>query len=1068
VTFGTPILSRPEELAELLGIAFTDEQLAAITAPLAPAVIVAGAGSGKTTVMAARVVWLVGIGAVAPEEVLGLTFTNKAAAELAHRVRDTLARAALAASSSDHSDEVAGEPVIATYHAFAGRLLADHGLRIGIEPGCRLLTDATRYQLAARVLRRAPGPFPALTQPFSQLVADLVALDGELAEHLVDPQQLREHDQALLAELGAVPKPHAPVRAVIQAAAKRIELSRLADDYRAAKRERDLLDFSDQVALAATLAEQRPEVGEIERKRAAVVLLDEYQDTSIAQRRLLAGLFGDGHPVTAVGDPCQAIYGWRGASTANLDQFPTHFPTQAGQPAARYTLTENRRSGGRLLGFANELSWPLRDRHPGVAPLRPAPGAKEKGWLRCALLSTYADEISWVADRVAELIANGTPQGEIAILVRAGSDIPALYEALTSRDLPVDVVGLSGLLHLPEVADLVTTLEVLDDPTSNAALVRLLTGPRWRIGPRDLVLLGRQARDLVQLPEEATGQDSALRQAVAGVDPTEVISLSDALEAPSEDVPYSPAARQRFAMLASEIRQLRRYMGESLLDLLHRVLAVTGLDVEVMVGSPGTAAQRRAALSTFLDAAASFADLEGDAPLPAFLAFLRASVRYDRGLERSAPPARNSVTLLTAHKAKGLEWDVVMAPTLSAKVFPSGQSRQSWTSCGHVLPHPLRGDAETLPEVSQWTNRGLAQFRELMREHDGLEELRLGYVAFTRPRSLLVASGHWWGPTQQVPRGPSEFLTSLRLYCEQGHGQVDQWADPPADGETNPRLDEISKTGHGWPRPLDPEALAHRRRAADLVRAALADQPAVEVATAYPTFPDEPGLSSAQRRILHGWDRDLAMLLEELRRTRTTQHTVALPASLSATQLLRLATDPDGLARELARPMPRPPAPAARRGTRFHAWVESLFAPRPLLEPDDLPGAADDDIVDEADFAALQEAFLRTPYACLRPYRIEEPFQLVLGGRVIRGRIDAVYQTPDGFEVVDWKTHRAPTADPLQLAIYRLACAELVEVPPEQVSAAFLYVRTGEVVRPANLPDRSALERLLTGEPGIS
>ena len=137
----------PTDLRSLLGIDFTDEQLAAATAPLEPGLVVAGAGSGKTSVMAARVVWLVATEQVAPEQVLGLTFTNKAAAELAGRVRGALLAAGVGGAYDD------GEPVVSTYHAFAGRLVTDYALRIGVEPRSRLLADATRYQLAGRVLR---------------------------------------------------------------------------------------------------------------------------------------------------------------------------------------------------------------------------------------------------------------------------------------------------------------------------------------------------------------------------------------------------------------------------------------------------------------------------------------------------------------------------------------------------------------------------------------------------------------------------------------------------------------------------------------------------------------------------------------------------------------------------------------------------------------------------------------------------------------------------------------------------------------------------------------------------
>jgi DNA helicase-2/ATP-dependent DNA helicase PcrA len=139
-----------------------------------------------------------------------------------------------------------------------------------------------------------------------------------------------------------------------------------------------------------------------------------------------------------------------------------------------------------------------------------------------------------------------------------------------------------------------------------------------------------------------------------------------------------------------------------------------------------------------------------------------------------------------------------------------------------------------------------------------------------------------------------------------------------------------------------------------------------------------------------------------------------------------------------------------------------------MLEPEELPGS-EAEIADERDLEALKDAFERTDYAQRTPYRVETPFQLAIAGRVVRGRIDAVYKEGDGeaatYEIVDWKTSRTRTADPLQLAVYRLAWAEQQGVPPESVTATFLYVRSGEVVRPDDLPDRAALERLLLEDP---
>ncbi|HET6858103.1 MAG TPA: 3'-5' exonuclease, partial [Streptomyces sp.] len=950
-------------------------------------------------------------------------------------------------------------------------------------------------------------------------------------------------------------------------------------------------------------------------------------------------------------------------SVANLDDFPEHFPYADGRPATRHSLSENRRSGGRLLDLANGLAVPLRAMHAGVEALRPAPGAERDGMVRCALLPTHAEEIDWLADSIAHLVRTGKEPGEIAVLCRTAGDFAEIQGALVDRDVPVEVVGLSGLLHLPEVADLVAVCEVLQDPGANASLVRLLTGPRWRIGPRDLALLGRRARLLVH---RASGDDAdpdrRLAEAVEGVDPSEVISLADALDTflesaggKDDGLPFSSQARVRFARLAAELRDLRRSLADPLMDVLHRVLATTGLEVELSASPHALAARRRETLSNFLDTAAGFAALDGEATLLAFLGFLRTAAQYEKGLDNALPGGENTVKVLTAHKAKGLEWDVVAAPGLVHGHFPNDQARESWASQAKVLPHALRGDAQTLPDVGEWDSKGLKAFKDEMRAHQRTEELRLGYVTFTRPRSLLLGSGHWWGPTQKKPRGPSDFLQALYDHCAAGFGEIEAWADQPEPDEENPSLRDAA-ADRAWPLPLDEASLIRRRAAAETVLAHLdtltttpdapfrddqvqlapdildPDDPSYDGGPLYddaapyddtvpyeaddpydsgdphhagdpydegpeedhpsdwdtllpdrpqgastapgdstpswdptawdptawdawstqrpgaephsagphstepqgrphpgqaphpdqipdlsqiphparpaapghaPAAPDHAGsdtaparphpadpvetgalpaqsahlaaavrLSPEEIRAVASWDRDLDALAGELRRARATTRDVPVPPALSASQLVRLAADPDGFAQELARPMPRPPQPAARRGTRFHAWVEARFEelPLPMLGPDELPGGDGNEaeIADERDLAALKEAFEHTPYAHRTPHRIEAPFHLTLAGRVVRGRIDAVYRDDDtgAYEIVDWKTSRTRTADPLQLALYRLAWAEQYDLPLDSVTAAFLYVRSGEIVRPARLPGRAELERILLDEPG--
>ena len=1080
---------------------FTDEQLAAITAPLGPGVVVAGAGSGKTTVMAARVLWLVANHAVAPHEVLGLTFTNKAAAELADRLRRAMRewRGAAAGSPapggvedwlpSDVELDLAVEldPVVLTYHAYAGTLLREHGLRLGLEPAATVLADATRFQLAERVLRAAVGPFPGLDRTPASLVPDVLALDGELNEHLVEPEQVVAHDDAVLTAIAAAPRLTSALRDVRGAAAARRDLLTLVRAYREAKRERLRVDFGDQMAGAARLAEQVPQVRRREREAHPVVLLDEYQDTSIAQKRLLLALFGDGHPVTAVGDPFQAIYGWRGASVANIEGFCAEF-TVAGEPAPRFGLGQNNRSGGRLLSVANAISGPLRQAHPGVPSLQPQPGAADAGLTRVAVFESQAAELAFVADDIAARWRRGTPAQEIAVLVRVVSDIAPLHAALTQREVPVEVVGLGGLLELPAVADVVATLRVLDDPTANASMVRLLTGPRWRIGPRDLVLLARRAAALVADPTPAAGRsedtrsdstrsddtgtpgpddgrsadpDAALLAAVAGIDPAEVVSLAEALADPGR-LPYSVAARERFTLLATELDVLRRHAGEPVDDLVHRVAHGQGLFVEVAAVPGARRANRTAALSAFLDVAGEFVDVDGDPSVTAFLAFLDAAQEHERGLDAAVPTTTDSVKLLTVHKAKGLEWPVVYVPDLTRGVFPSDRGRSTWITRGAVLPYALRGDAADFPPEPTWTAKGLKEYVAACRDRERLEERRLAYVALTRAKHEMVLTSHWWGATQKLQRGPSQYLLEVHehLLAHPLDGRVEQWAEAPHE-ESNPGLTQAGE--HAWPVELDATSLAARQQAAQRVRLAWASPSAAL-----------PSLTGADATLAAGWRADTELLLAELRRSVAPVREVQVPSTLTASQLVSMQADPQQFARHLVRPVPRPPAPAAHRGTAFHRWVEERFMRPALLDLDDLP-SVDPELLD-TELEQLQAAFLAGPYADRRPLAVEAPFEIVLGAHTVRGRIDAVYaadavsaadaagSTGVGgsagastrYEVVDWKTGRRD-ADPLQLAVYRAAWAQLSGAPIEAVDAVFYVVRTGQIQRFPDLPEAAEL-----------
>ncbi|MFI9594048.1 ATP-dependent helicase [Nonomuraea sp. NPDC052265] len=1079
----------PVELADKLGILPpTSEQAAVIEAPLEPMVVMAGAGSGKSETMAGRVVWLVANGLVKPENVLGLTFTRKAAAELAVRVRERLtglAEAGLVAPGA-----LDNEPTVSTYHAYAARLVTDHALREALEPTMRLVTPAVSWQLASRVVALYDGPMDKVELGPPSVTAALLELAGELSEHLRTAADVRRMGEWLEARLAALPgRTTLAQRKPVGVQAAREQLLPLVEAYERLKRRREVIDYGDQMSLAARIAANHKEVGEIERSRFSVVLLDEYQDTSHAQLVLLRSLYGGGHPVTAVGDPCQSIYGWRGASAGNLRRFPRDFRSRAGEEAPVRQLSVSFRNGDRVLDVAARVQLPLRMEAREVPVLVPGPNRIDRGRVTCAFHETADDEARWIADGVAKILGqetapDGLPWGEkerkktlavqpqdVAILARKRSQFPALRKALEDRDIPVEVVGLGGLLTVPEVNDIVATLRVLYDATAGDALARLLAGPRWRVGPADLRVLGEYARELARELSASHRADDPLDQVVADL-AEERGSLVDALDElpdrPEWLESFSPLARTRLVALAQELRQLRGHTAQPLPDLVTEVERRLGLDIEVAARS-GTAGAfaARADLDAFIDAASRFAGDAEDPTLGAFLAYLQAAESEEFGLEAGRVGESNSVKLMTVHASKGLEWPIVVVPGLSqllsskgtiatGSVFPATPVMNSrWTDNPRKLPYPLRGDVADLPGLGGLSKEELAAFDEQCRERDLMEERRLAYVAVTRAHYHLIASGYRWG-TATKPLEPSEFLLEIRDTAD----RVSYWAGDLAEGATNPLLAEPAEAV--WP--VTPEGLRYESvlDGARLVEDALAGNLGED--------DDEP-LRPFEEERLRAWERDADLLLREreLNRRRPAT-TVALPAKLTVSSLVTLATDPRELARRIRRPVPRKPAPLARRGTSFHRWLESRWDQQRLIDDFDLDPL---DEPEEADvrLAELQERFEESEWADRRPVDLEVPFETMIADRLVRGRMDAVFALPDGgYEVVDWKTGvpprgKAARTASVQLAAYRLAWSHLAGVPLEKVGAAFHYVRANRTVRPVNLLDADGLVALVEGVP---
>ncbi|HYN72620.1 MAG TPA: ATP-dependent DNA helicase [Nakamurella sp.] len=1147
------------ELAAVLGLpAPTPEQLAVIEAPLAPSLVVAGAGSGKTETMAARVVYLVATGQVRAEEVLGLTFTRKAAAQLSQRIRKRLRMVgalgvpalvgqagepgfrdpdSARGGTSSGSSSPDGDPEVSTYHAFGGRLIADFGPLAGVEPSSTVLTPTAAWQLARRVVTRWDGDLLTDLGP-DQVTERLLAISGALADHLTGPDELAEVLDELLARLRSadpVPRQRGELHSALAKHVKSLQdrqwIVPLVQAFSVAKRERGAIDFADQMQVAAQLVLEHPKIGSAMRERYRVVLLDEYQDTGHAQRVILRALFSAGHPVTAVGDPVQSIYSWRGASASNLPRFTTDFPQASGRPSVTLPLLTSFRNPESVLAVANHASAPIRTgavvgpaARVTVGELRPRHGAPQ-GEIAYGLFGTVADEDAWVAASIARrwraaMDGSGaadsaqsdsaqsdsaqsdsaqsdgppaeSPTAEpptserptpepptTAVLVRRRRDMAGMAAALREQGLPVEVVGLGGLLDEPEIADLVATLRVLVDPTAGPAMIRLLTGARWQLGTADLEALAQRSRTLAIAgrdaahargsagPERRSGTEAvrnALTDALSAED-IDTASLVDAIGDPGTATDYSRQGHRRLTRLAAELDRLRARMGQPLPDLIADIEHTLGLDVEIQLGSPAGRAHLDAFAAVVSDVASTGA---GPGEL---LDYLDAAAEREDGLTPGEVPASSGrVQVLTIHAAKGLEWEIVAVPHLTDGVFPNSRGG-TWLGDAAQLPPVLRGDRADLPSLAlppggnqKDLADALAAHTEDFREHRLTEERRLLYVALTRAERVLLASGHHWGATTASPAGPSEFLHEIRdasgAFCP-----PEEWAEAPDPTVGNP----LTATPRLARWPVDP--LGERRSAvragADRVLLALT---AMSAETEQPTAEFDP----------FGWTQDVTTLLAERSAAHAGQIEVDLPGTVSVSSLVDLARDPGSLARRLRRPVPSEPAVHARRGTAFHRWLEGYFSGEALVAVGDLPGAGDRSAAPDPELDDLRARFLASPWAFRVPQQIEMPFATRIGGIGVRGRIDAVFADADGgLTVVDWKTGRPPAAAhraaaSVQLACYRLAVSELRGVPLDRVRAAFYYVATGDTVAPADVLDAEgicdliadATSRAAPGTPG--
>ena len=1104
----------PQALAEALGIHTpTQEQARVIAHRLSPLLVVAGAGSGKTATMAQRVVYLVATGQVRPDQILGLTFTRKATAELDQRVASRLAGLSAAgllpaigpgasgtggdtADSADATD--VGEPMISTYNSFAGALVRDHGLRIGVDPDSTLITQARSWQIVISLLEARTLPLP--NESLSHNASATLVLADSLSQNLLTIEEAAKDLADLSEQFTALAAIKGCKTLVGKAPAVMAEWEALLDvvaELHAHKRHHGLLDFGDQIALACAIAESVPEAAGQVRAQYPAVLLDEFQDTSVAQVRLLSALFADSG-VTAVGDPHQAIYGWRGASAAALDTFHQRFnPTgtallDSGTSPVEATpvleLSTSWRNDSTILEVANVVSAPLRSgvvedgdpvgEHLTVAPLqaRPAAFGLEPGAVYGAFLQDPAEEALTV---VAFLAERWSPSVEMAVLCRTRAQMEPIAAELEAAGLPYTIVGLGGMLYVPEVADVRALLTAASDPERGDRVVRLLTG--FGIGARDLRALAALARELTR-PSTESGKEAPGTHG----DQVETDSplLSEALDtllrwhedgAQEESAAVrdlTEAGRTVALRTARAIRRIREAVSLPLPDLVALAEQALDLDIEIAarVGHP----MGHRALDSFHETARAFA-ADTDAPtLTGFLEWLDAAEEHEDAM--SAPevePSPGAVQLLTVHAAKGLEWDVVAVPGMDEQVFPSYTSavkddlrvaETGWMGSTSTFPFPLRADAGDLPPFTvgdldpavtdkPLLTETMSAYKEALGRQSLREERRLAYVAFTRARHELLLTGSHLSKTASKPRRPSRFLTELQrrdLLRPYAEGWVDFDESRP-----NP-LTALTQVGT-WPpdadaaEPLDsqaPEAggegtaVTDRVAAVRRARCAAAAQVTAAMGGTEPVQ-EVPAQAQPDDEMVRRWRLEAGLLLAERTRALSSGPAVRLPEHLAATRLDDLRADRRQFALDLRRPLPPEPRAAGRLGTVFHDAVAQRLSARGTLfslgqagVPDNL-GPQDRDRIERwletAENLPLLEDYVLA--------ETETDREITIGATTLRCRMDAVFRRKDGpgWLIVDWKTGRRQVPVD-QLSVYVHAWAASQGVPTASVRAAYVYV----------------------------
>lgn len=657
-----------------------------------PVLVVAGAGTGKTRVTTERILRLIEQG-VPPSQIVALTFTEKAAGEMLDRVGNASLGAAL-------------DTTIATFNGFGNDLLQAYGPEYGLG-NLRLLGDTGQLVfLRSHLDDFELDYFAPISRPDGQLamLADYVS---RLKQQLVKPADYLAYAEKL-------PRSTAAEQLERQ---KHQELARFYETYLKLCRENQVIDYDDQLYLTLELLQARPNVLADLQARYRFLLVDEFQDTNPMQAALVDLLAGKSQNVMVVGDDDQSIYGWRGATLANILDFKTRYPA-----AREITLTENYRSTQQILDSAyrliqhnnpnrleviNQLDKRLHAQTgPGMAP-------------QTRRFLSFEAELNWLAEDIMRRIAAGQDPAGIAVLTRRNQGVQKVHEVLELHDVAHAVAGLSNDIYdQPAVRQLVEALKCVADPLDDLALFHTLSGPLFSLDVHLLANLSGAARreHLPLLDHLRVSEEESITIALITIDDWRARS-----------------SQQSVGSLAYDIITESGWKDA----LYHQAQTDINMEREVQ------------AISKFFTTLKEFERIAAVASAQAYIVNLPTLQAAGSGFEDASLDISDSmVNVLSVHRAKGLEWDTVYIADCTEGSFPLRNFGSGLTVPPELQANPTAAD-----------------------EHMA-EERRLMYVAATRARRELIlscADRHGSG----APRKPSRFLTELLGAEPAGQAQVE-------------------------------------------------------------------------------------------------------------------------------------------------------------------------------------------------------------------------------------------------------------------------------------------------------